>query len=272
MSPFLRAGLMRRRVLTLSALTAAVLALIAVGAAITTNGHEPADRVGGSAVAEPPPDQTQGLHLPQSQGPTSPPEGDEAAYQIARLRAIQPVAPSPSTTRISGDATHQPDLYAAEFVRRLVTQDYRKDREAQLSWVQAESASTTEPLVVGMVPPELRDRLAIYSVSDTAAGSAPIPSEADWEGLALQHAYTTVTIQRVTEPFAWTNAVASGRISDPGISGREVSATVTRHSWVGGRDTTSTFSVALSLNLEGPPTRSTWGFVAVISYTSIQVS
>jgi len=173
---------------------------------------------------------------------------------------------------IAGEVAQQPDLYAAEFVRRLLSQDFRTPRSVHLRWVQAESAVTREPLVVGLIPHELRDRYAVFSVTDDADAPAPIPSEREWEALSLQHGYTTVTIERVEEPFAWTNAVASGRISDPGITGRDVTATVVRHTTVDGERRTATFSVAVSINLEGPPTRSTWGFVAVISYTAIQVS
>jgi hypothetical protein len=189
---------------------------------------------------------------------------------VARLRAVEPVVPSPSTAKIIGDAAEQPDLYAAEFVRRLLTQDYRQPRVEHLRWVQAESATTTEPLVIGKVPPELRDRLAVFSATDTGSGPAPIPTATDWEGLGLQHAFTTVVIDRVEEPFAWTNAVASGRITDPGITGRAVAATVTRHTHVNGKDATATFIVSVLLNLEGPPVRRGWGVVAVISYTAIQ--
>ena len=198
-------------------------------------------------------------------------EADPAAYQLERLRALMPVVASPATAVIVGEAAQQPDLYAAEFTRRLLTQDYRQPRHAHVQWVQAESATTTEPLVIGKVPPELRDRLAVYSVTDAADGPAPIPTPAEWAGLAAQQAYTTVSIDRVEEPFAWTNAVASGRISDPGITGRDVAATVTVHSTADGRPHIATYSVGLSLNLEGPPTRRTWGFVAAVSYTAIQV-
>ncbi|WP_141843547.1 hypothetical protein [Humibacillus xanthopallidus] len=126
--------------------------------------------------------------------------------------------------------------------------------------------------MVGLIPPDFRDRYAVFSVTDAADTVAPIPTDTEWEALSLQHGYTTVTIERVEEPIAWTNAVASGRISDPGITGREVTATVVRHTTVDGERRTAKFSVAVSLNLEGPPTRPTWGFVAVISYTAIQVS
>lgn len=197
---------------------------------------------------------------------------DPAAHEVERLRAMPAVAAGRSAETIAGEATLQPDLYAAEFVRRLLTQDYRTSRERQLRWVQSESALTREPLVVGLIPAELRYRYALFSVTDATDAPSPIPTNTEWEGLGLQYGYTSVTIERVEEPLAWTNAVASGRITDPGITGREVTATVTRHTSIDGHPHTTNLSVAVSLNLEGPPTRPTWGFVAVIDYTAIQVS
>jgi hypothetical protein len=192
--------------------------------------------------------------------------------EIARLRAAPAVSPADAGDRISGETATQPDLYAAEFVRRLLTQDYRKPRAQHLAWVQSEAASSTEPLVVGLVPAELRDRLAVFSVTTRDGSTAPIPTAGEWDALGRQHGFTTVTIDRVTEPLAWTNAVASGRITDPGITGREVAATTTRHTRDARGDHTSRFSVALRLNLEGPPTRDTWGFVTAVTYTAIPLS
>lgn len=190
----------------------------------------------------------------------------KATAELERLRA-QPVVGASSTTRISGDATLQPDLYAAEFVRRLLTQDYRTARPDLLAWAQAESAQSAEPLVVGLVPPELRDRLAAYSVTDTARGPAPIPTEREWAALAAAGATQTVQVEAVRIPLAWSNAVAAGRITDPGVTGREVAATVTRHTG----SSVTRWSVALTLNLEGPPTRATWGFVTAVTYRVVQI-
>ena len=190
---------------------------------------------------------------------------------LRRLRAVAPVAATSQTRRIAGDQAQQPDLYTAEFVRRLLTIDFRSPRAEHLAWVQAESARTTEPLVVGLVPEGLRERLAVYSVTETDGGDAPIPDEREWSRLAAIGTHTTVQVQRVSEPLAWTNAVADGRITDPGITGRQVAAMVTRHTKGSDGDHATKFSVALTLNLEGPPTRSTWGFVTLVTYTAIPI-
>jgi hypothetical protein len=197
---------------------------------------------------------------------------DPADLELARLRALAVTTPGPADRRIRGDATTQPDLYAAEFVRRLLTQDYQTSREQHLQWVQSESAQTREPLVVGLVPLELRDRLAVYSVTQTTSGPSPIPPPQEWRQRSALEAYTTVRIDRVEEPMAWSNAVAAGRITDPGITGRQVAATVTQHQVKGGLATMSSSSVAMTLNLQGPPTRATWGFVTAVTYTSVPVT
>ncbi|MEP6855779.1 MAG: hypothetical protein ABJA33_09935, partial [Pedococcus sp.] len=204
---------------------------------------------------------------PDAPHPDSPAEEQD----LKGLRAVAPVTSESPLPPIAGDQVHQPDLYAAEFVRRLLTQDFRSPRQAHLAWVQAESAQSIEPLVVGLVPADLRDRLAVYSVTDTANGPAPVPSDQEWLQLAATKTFTTVQIQRVTEPLAWTNAVADGRITDPGVTGREVAALVTRHTNGSGPDHVQRFSVDLTLNLEGPPSRATWGFVTAVTFTSIPI-
>ncbi|WP_147068293.1 hypothetical protein [Terrabacter aerolatus] len=212
------------------------------------------------------------LNSPTAQPGTTAREADPVAADIERLRAVSWVSPPTREARIAGEVTQQPDLYAAEFVRRLLVQDYRRPRAEHLAWVQAESAQTSEPLVVGMVPKELRSRLAVYSVTEAAGQTPAVPGAKEWDALALQDAYTSVHIEHVEEPMAWSTAVSSGRIGDPGVTGREVSATVTLHYLKAGRPATTTSSVAMALNLEGPPSRSAWGFVTAVTYSSLPVS
>jgi hypothetical protein len=163
----------------------------------------------------------------------------------------------------------QPDLYARAFVEQLLTLDFSTPRNRHLAWVEAESARTDEPVVSGLIPPELRDRLALFSVTDDRSGPAPVPSAQNWDRLGKQRAYTTIEVQRVTEPLAWSNAVEAGRVTDPGTTAREVTATVTLHAVANGRQATTLSSVDLTLNLLGPPTRAAWAFVAVITYRAV---
>ncbi|WP_404385288.1 hypothetical protein LL946_04745 [Knoellia locipacati] len=202
--------------------------------------------------------------------PSQPDGTTDVALQqgLARIASTPRYAGKPASPRINGAATEQADLYATEFVRRLLSRDYaRVSRDSHLAWVQAESAATTEPLVIGLVPESARDRFAVWSVTDSTAGPAPVPEQDEWTQLASQRTVDTAQVERIHQPVVWTNAVASGRITDPGVTAREVSATVTRTSPAG----TQRFSVAVSLNLEGPPVRATLGVVGVITFTSIPV-
>ncbi|WP_457256508.1 hypothetical protein [Pedococcus sp. P5_B7] len=244
-----------------------VVSLLAVVVAVTgllTRNHSTSDSVDRVVPAPVPsaPRPTPDRGVPP---PASGREVDDAVAAIARTPRY-PAAPA--ATRITGAAAQQPDLYAAEFLRRLLTRDYTRPREEHLRWVQAESATTTEPLVIGLVPDHLRDRFAVWSVTDATDGPAPVPSAAEWARLGASRTIDTVTVERVQEPTAWIGAVQAGRITDPGITARQVSATVIRRTGA----TTQTVSVSTSLNLEGPPVRPTWGVVAVITYTAIPVS
>lgn len=256
--------------------------LIRPGATVLTAGLlvTAAAVLGGHAVtsAPEPPAHPVRSHVdtpaPEGRAPTGgtpqPEPGRDAvvAAQLDRIRQLPPVRPpNDAEPPITGDASTQPDLYAAEFVRRLLTQDFRTPRDGHLAWVQSESAATTEPLVVGLVPGDLRDRLAVFSVTDNGNGPALVPAAEAWQALGSHAAYDTATVDQVIEPLAWRNAVAAGRISDPGVACRIVAATVTRHERVSGKNTTTKSSVSVTLNLEGPPTRPTWAFIAALDVT-----
>ncbi len=264
----------RSPVRRLGAKTAATGLLVAAAAVLgghaVTSSHEPPSHAVGSPPDAPPSPKAQGA----TADPTQPEQGTTAvvAAQLDRIRHLPAVSPpTGAEPMITGDATTQPDLFAAEFVRRLLTQDFRTPRDAHLAWAQSESTATTEPLVVGLVPADLRDRLAVFSVSDNGDGPALVPPAAAWQLLGSHAAYDTATVDQVIEPLAWRNAVAAGRVTDPGITCRIMAATVTRHEHVGGKNTTTRSSVSVTLNLEGPPTRPTWAFVAAVDVTIMPV-
>jgi len=193
----------------------------------------------------------------------------ELEQSINRIRAVAAVDPAttPQYPAVSREARQQPDLYAAAFVRELLTQDYRTGgRDELLAWVQSESAQSTEPLVVGLTPAGLRAKMAIASVQDGINGLAPVPSKSDWARLAGRQGHTTVRIQHVTEPVSWATAVANAQITDPGVTARQVDAELTLQSTDGGKATLERFSVSVVINLEGPPVRDVYGFVAAITY------
>ena len=192
----------------------------------------------------------------------------ELEQGIARARSLVQVdaATSPQYPAVGAEARQQPDLYAAAFVRELLTQDYRASRNQLLAWVQSESAQSSEPLVVGLTPVELRGTMAVASVQDGLNGPSPVPSESDWAVLAGRHGHMTVQIQRVSEPVSWAGAVAKAQITDPGVTARQVDAEVTLQTTDLGKATEQKYSVALVINLEGPPVRGGYGFVTAITY------
>ena len=192
----------------------------------------------------------------------------QLSAEVARLRASRPADPAVSDrAQVAGDETGQPDLYAAAFTRTLLTQNFATPRRGLLGWVQAESAPTAEPTVIGLVPRRLRDRWAVFSLTDGPV--PPVPQPEQWTALGMQHAATTVRIRRVTEPMAWSAAVANGTVTDPGATARTVTATVTLHRAQDGRTTSTVRDVALTLVLEGPPQRDRWGFVGAVTYESV---
>ena len=213
------------------------------------------------------------LSLPDRGSPAAE-QQSELEQSLNRIRAVRSVQPATSGRypAVSAEAQQQPDLYAAAFVRELLTQDYRTDREQMLEWVQSESAQSTDPLVVGLVPVDLRGKMAVASVLDGVNGPGPVPSRSNWADLAARQGYTTVEIQRVIEPEPWTSAVAGGQITDPGVTARQVDAQVMLHTIDQGKAAAQRFSVALVLNLEGPPVRNGYGFVAAITYNVAVVS
>lgn len=255
-----RLGRGRLYVVTVVSLLAVAVGVAALLSHVGSN-RDSGRRVVAASAQRSPSSETERVIPP----PTSAPEADPGAAAIARTPRY-PTAPA--AARIVGAGAQQPDLYAAEFVRRLLSRNYATSRDGQLRWVQSESASTTEPLVIGLVPEGLRDRFAVWSVTDETDGRAPVPSASEWARLGAEHTVDTATVQRVDEPMAWAGAVQAGRITDPGITAREVDATVSRRTGA----KVQTFSVAASLNLEGPPVQRTWGVVAVITYTAVAIS
>ena len=248
----------------LLALTAGTFA-IALAVGLLVAGHTGAAREGAPGRVPPPP----GAPTSASRftAPSSPPD-----RQLSRATAMPAVTATTTPADLPADVMAQPDLFARAFVTRLLTQDYRQPRTELLGWVQAHAAQSTDPLVMGLIPPDLRDKWAVFSVTDTGSGPAPVPTPTEWEGLAGRSARTTVQIQHVSQPYSWTSAVATGRITDPGVTGREVTALVTLHTVDDGSPHTATTSVALSFNLEGPPTRDHWGFVTLAAYTVVPLA
>jgi len=265
-----------RRLALLAGVAVSVLALLILGCATVL-------RFSGSSGARHPrlvPERPSGLQPSvvapgQVTSTLAPEQSADIANDIARIRAMPDVRPAASTRypTISGDQRSQPDLYARTFVGELLTQDYRAPRQELVAWVQSEVAPSSEPMVVGLVPVDLRSKLGLWSVTDAPDGSpTPIPSEAEWAAWGQRNAYTTVNILRVTEPGQWASAVAAGQLTDPGITSRDVDAEVTTH-WTDGKaNRESVQSVTLSINIEGPPSQTAFGFVDAVTYEAVAVN
>lgn len=251
-------SLRTKLILTAAVLTSALLLVVTVGVIATTrsDGHAPYSSKGRQGA------------VPSDAVPTPANQGADA--DIDAMRAMTPVEARTSSTlkAIAGPATSQVDLFAATFVTELLGINYAdQTREQLLSWIQAESATTNEHDVVGLIPSSLRTRLAVYSLSTSTDGSSvPVPSPADWAGWKKRGASASVKIQKVMEPPEWTAAVQSGEIQDPGVTERQVDAEVTTRWRDGSAIKTTSESISITMNLEGPPTRGHYGFVTSVLY------
>jgi len=258
-----------RRFVLMAAGLAAMLAIIVLASAFvlrtSSHRHDATSATAGASAVGKAPD---GPALPGGNDPGS------VAADLDRLRGAPVVQPATSSRypAIPMSERSQPDLYARAFVTELLTQDYRTSRGDLLSWVQSESTPTTEQLVVGLVPDELRSKLGVWTVTESTDGSqVPIPSDAEWRAWGARGASISVEILRVAEPTAWTDAVSTGRITDAGVTARDVDAVVTTH-WIdGGRAMTAKRSVFISLTLEGPPARSSYGYVSTVTYRTAPI-
>jgi len=264
-------GISARRTWLVAITALVVLAVVAV--AVIIGQHRSPTLTSQSAAA--------GSSLTASAGSPVPGAGSLSAEQqtslqqsLARMAAQSPVVPATSARypAVGSRSRQQPDLYAAAFTAELLTQDYRSSRDHLLAWVQSESAPSTEPLVVGLTPAGLRGKLALWSVQDDTGGPAIVPSPSAWAALAGRQGYTTVQVQDVTEPVAWADAVAGGQITDPGATARQVDAEVTLHTTDHGQPITAASSVALTIQLEGPPVRGGYGFVAAAIYDVVAIT
>jgi hypothetical protein len=252
-------------------LTILVLALTVVagaGLAVALVSHQPDASEGETTTRSATSDHPALRSTSAPQRPVTGQQRSAADSAIVRLQAMASVAGSTSRLHpaVGDEAREHPDLYAEAFTEHLLAQDYRSSRQRLLEWVQSESAQSHEPTVVGLTPPALRHKMAVASVQDAAEGPSPVPSPAQWSALGDLDGYTTVRVQRVFTPPTWTAAVAAGKVSDPGVTAREVDAEVTLHTVDNGVARTSVYSVALTMNLEGPPTSDGYGFVTAVTY------
>ncbi len=180
----------------------------------------------------------------------------------ASTALLPPIPPSQRT---------QPDLYARAFFTALFTHPYPGVTRAQmLAWVQTQQA--VSPFITGGTPAE-RNRLLVESASDPAwsnHGAAALPDNAGWTHAVAGRA--SVRIDRLTclTPPEWETAIAEGDITDAGLTARLVSADMTMTWTDGGKRKAQTFSAALTMLLDGPPTAGQYGVVAIADTSVVQ--
>ena len=265
-----------RRLLIVAGGVLLALTLVVMVSAVVIRSMQPSSHVADGASGEPPvsPATTGG---PPSDGLTSD-QSSSVRRDLAALAAMPMPSPRtsaayPAIAPVLGD---QPDAYAAAFVRELFTRNYRTPRAELLSWIQSEAVASSEPSVVGLVPPTLRPKLAVYSLtSGDAPLSAPVPQPAEWARWRQVAGRTTVAIERVREPRSWTDAVAAGHTTDPSTTVRTIDARVTTVWTAHGKQKSSQHEVSLVLALDGPsgpPGRSGYGVVCAIDYHEVAVS
>ena len=169
-----------RQIAVAATIFVVVATLLTLGvAAVIRMSSGPAARPGGSSQ---PSQLRNNARVIEPQ--VSPEQATAVADEVDRLRNSQPVPPriSNGRSRIAGEASLQPDLYASAFVKELLTQNYVTPRDDLLSWVQAESAMTNEPRVVGLIPSELRSKWAVFSVSEgRRRPSRRLPTGPPWD-------------------------------------------------------------------------------------------
>jgi hypothetical protein len=203
------------------------------------------------------------------------PEDSTLDGDLARLSAAPGVRPATSRAypSIRPASRQQPDLYASAFAAELLNQDYRTNRAALLAWVQSESTPCNEQLVVGLVPVDLRPKLAVWTVSETTDGSEPpVPSPVDWAALGTRGGVAVAKAVRVSEPAAWLDAVNDGRITDSRVAARDVEVDVTTRWQQDGQVRTAIRSITLGLTLELRPDGTGYGFVDLATLTTAAIA
>jgi hypothetical protein len=227
----------------------------------------PADR-GSSHTARPPSSSTSPVADGQQRG-----SNVLSASERAQLDAAPQVTPGTSRRlpAIPADHRTQPDLYARAFFAALFVHTYTDvNRADMLAWVQAQQAAT--PFLTRVTPSEM-NRLLVESATDpewSNHGFAAIPDPGKWAAAAAGQ--LSVRIDRLVSiiPPSWEQAISRGAVTDPGLTERMVSGDMTMTMTTGGHPETQHVSVALTLLLEGPPTRGQYGAVVIADTNAVR--
>ena len=155
-----------------------------------------------------------------------------------------------SATPASGlPATTSADMYATEAATTLWTVDYAaSSRQQVLNLWQNELAETL---------PEGTPSGTTVAQAQAAAMStleAYLPNAASWSNLASDSTKSAFAVTSVAEPPSWVAAVATGAITDPGLTARTVIGIQTLSYGAGTSARVTTLTQQITIAMLCPPT------------------
>jgi hypothetical protein len=208
--------------------------------------------------------------------PTGAPTPNAPAAQasdVARWDAMPPIEAGVSTQypAIPTAAAQDPNSFTQAFVTELFNRDYRgATRDQLLAWAQYEDAALRSP----NYPQIDWTKVLVDSLSDLTWDSAtdtPIPAEGAWLAQRSELVSQTVSNMKIVLDTQWEAQIAAGyQPPDPLATVRDVTATITQRSTVGATVTTTTYSVALDVQL-GTSVRGDYGAAATNNYVISRV-
>jgi hypothetical protein len=186
----------------------------------------------------------------------------------------QPAPPRPATSAayppVPAAADADPNEYAKAWATEALSRDYATSTRAELlAWAQSQDALD---VVGGLTRAEASKELMVsMTVAAASGGTATlVPSELAWERLAAEGARTIVSDVQVSAYPPWEQAIAAGfQASDPLMTMRQVSATVTQSATVDGHVQRTVESIAFDLALGSAVHHGGYGAMAVDYVTAV---
>lgn len=127
------------------------------------------------------------------------------------LPTHMPPSPVPS------GGTTSADVYASQLARALWSVDYAHDSRAQAERYWRGQLADVLPAGTPAGTTVAQAQQAALDALDTR-----LPSDGMWATLAASRTRSAFTVTSVSEPASWISAIASGQITDPGLTARTV--------------------------------------------------
>lgn len=235
-----------------------LLAIVAVAVRLTSPASAHAGKASpATATDSVSPSQSPAVAFPSSQ-----------ASDVAAWNAMPSITPAVSAQypAITAATDHDPNAFAQAFVVELFTRNYRAEtRDGLVAWAQYEDA----PLQSAKYPQSDWSKVLVDSLTDLTWDSAtdtPIPADGPWLALRSEQGRQSVSNVKVVLDPQWEQQIASGyQPPDPLATVRDITATLTQHTTAGSGATTTTYSIALDVQL-GTSTRGWYGIAATNNY------